>query len=105
KFTEIKFVLVGNGQDYNLCKSIAERYGILDNGLLMLDGVPKEKVPGILSSIDISVLPGSTDIICPIKIMEYMASETALVAPDYPCNREVVTHEETGLLFTPNNVE
>lgn len=104
KIDNVSFVLVGNGKDYDLCKSIAENYGILNNGLIMINGVPKEDVPGILSSIDISVLPGSTDIICPIKIMEYMASETAIVVPDYSCNREIVTHGQTGRLFEPNDL-
>jgi glycosyltransferase involved in cell wall biosynthesis len=60
-------------------------------------------VPKILSAIDISILPGSTDIICPIKILEYMAAETAVILPDYPCNREVVTDNKNGLFFEPKN--
>lgn len=98
----VTFLMVGNGKDYEACKLLASRADILNKGLLMLPGVPKDEVPAILSAIDISILPGSTDIICPIKIMEYMASETAVVAPDYICNREVLK-DDYGLLFEPNN--
>lgn len=100
---DVSFLLVGNGKEFEICKKKAEHYGILKKGLIMIDGVPKEDVPNILSAIDITVLPGSTDIICPIKIMEYMAAETAVLAPDYECNREVITNNKNGVLFTPGN--
>ncbi|UZH54651.1 glycosyltransferase family 4 protein [Salinimicrobium tongyeongense] len=105
KHKDVTFLLVGNGKDYNHCKNLASEYDILDKGLIMLNGVAKEKVPQILSAIDISVLPGSTDIICPIKIMEYMAAGTATIAPDYLCNREVINSGRNGLLFTPEDVD
>ena len=96
---DIQFLLIGNGQDYLKCKKQAEAYNILNNGLTMAQGVPKEKVPHLLSAMDITVLPGSTDIICPIKIMEYMAAETVVIAPDYECNREIITDNINGYLF------
>ena len=99
---DVTFLLVGNGKDYHLCKSKAKDLGILNNGLIMLDGVSKEQVPQILSSIDYSILPGSTDIICPIKIMEYMSAETLVFAPDYACNQEVIK-SDSGILFDPKN--
>ncbi len=104
EFKEVTFLLVGNGKDYKMCRDRAIELGILNSGLIMLDGVPKEDVPWILSSVDFSVLPGSTDIICPIKIMEYMAAETLVFAPDYLCNREVLS-SSTGILFEPDNVD
>ena len=76
---------------------------LLNNILLMKQSVPKEEVPKILSAIDISILPGSTDIICPIKILEYMATETAVILPNYRCNKEVVTDNKDGLFFEPKN--
>ena len=103
KVNHINFVLVGNGKDFNKCKSLAEEYNLFDKGLLMLDGVNKEEVPNYLSFMDITVLPGSTNIICPIKIMEYMAAETAVLAPDYFCNKEVIENGINGILFEPGN--
>ncbi|GJM61497.1 glycosyltransferase family 4 protein [Persicobacter diffluens] len=102
--TDVFFWLVGNGKDYHLCKDKAKELSIPQENILFSDGVPKEKVPEILRAIDIAVLPGSTDIICPIKIMEYMAAEKAVIAPDYQCNREVIRHGENGVLFEPKSV-
>ena len=94
---------MGNGKHFKNCKRIANEKGILNNGLIMIDGVGKSDVSRLLSSMDITVLPGSTDIICPIKIMEYMSSETAVLAPNYKCNTEVLADNINGLLFEPHN--
>ena len=99
----VTFLLVGNGKHFKNCMRIANEKGILNKGLIMIDGVAKKDVPKLLSSMDITVLPGSTDIICPIKIMEYMASETAVLAPNYKCNTEVVLDNINGLIFEPLN--
>jgi glycosyltransferase involved in cell wall biosynthesis len=100
---KIKFILVGNGKEYQDCLAKAKEKKLLNNILLMKQSVPKEEVPKILSAIDISILPGSTDIICPIKILEYMATETAVILPNYRCNKEVVTDNKDGLFFEPKN--
>ena len=98
--TNIKFLLVGNGKEYQECYDLAHKLGLVDNTLMFKDGVAKEEVPNILSSLDISVLPGSTDIICPIKVFEYMAASTVALIPDYKCNRDVITDFKDGVLFT-----
>jgi len=100
---KIKFLMVGNGKEYKQCVEVAKEKKLLNNILIMREAVPKEIVPNILSAIDISVLPGSTDIISPIKILEYMASETAVIVPNYQCNKEVVINKINGLLFEPKN--
>jgi len=100
---KIKVLMVGNGKEYKQCFEAAKEEGLLGNILIMKEAVPKEEVPQILSAIDITVLPGSTDIISPIKVLEYMASGTAVIVPDYLCNREVVTSKVDGLLFEPKN--
>ncbi|HIP12509.1 MAG TPA: glycosyltransferase, partial [Arcobacter sp.] len=100
---KIKFLMVGNGKEYKQCLEAAKETKVLGNILIMKEAVPKEEVPKILSAIDISVLPGSTDIISPIKVLEYMVSETAVIVPDYACNREVIEDGINGLLFEAKN--
>lgn len=100
---KLKILMVGAGKEYPDSRKLAEHFGLLDSILIMKPGVPKDEVPGLLAALDIAVLPGSTDIICPIKIQEYMAAELATVAPDYACNREVIQDGDTGILFEPKN--
>ena len=100
---KIKFLLVGNGKDYKKCLFSAKEKDLLNNILLIKDAVRKEDVPRILSAIDISILPGSTDIICPIKVLEYMSAQTATIVPDYPCNREIIDDGVNGLFFKPKD--
>jgi len=39
----------------------------------------------------------------PLKLFEYMALGRAIVAPDQPNIREILTHDRTALLFEPEN--
>ncbi|MDG1873775.1 MAG: glycosyltransferase family 4 protein [Mariniblastus sp.] len=100
---KVKFVLIGDGLELEQCRTLAKKLGVLEKNLVMLPRTTMDQVPLILCALDIAILPGSTDIICPIKIQEYMASGTATVAPDYSCNREVVPNENVGSLFQPGN--
>ena len=96
-------VMIGDGKEHAETRALAEQLDLLGGPLRLLPRVGLDEVPQILSGLDIAVLPGSTDIICPIKIQEYMASQTATVAPDYACNREVIKHGIDGILFQPND--
>jgi glycosyltransferase involved in cell wall biosynthesis len=100
---DVRCLMVGAGREYDQTRRLAEKRGLLKSTVVMKPGVPKDEVPGILAALDIAVLPGSTHIICPIKIQEYMASALATIAPDYPCNREVIRDGDTGVLFPPKN--
>lgn len=97
------FLLVGDGEHYKTTRKLAAEQGFLDRLVHMHPPVPAADVPSVLSAVDIAVLPGSTDIICPIKVQEYMAAGRAVVVPDYACNREVIDHATTGMLFTPRD--
>jgi len=64
-----------------------------------------DDVPNWLSAMDAAVLPGCLEIICPIKVQEYMAAGVAPIVPDTEANREVVDPGRTGLLFEPKDAE
>ena len=95
----VRCLMVGAGKEYDRTLSLARKRGLLGNAVLMKPGVPPDEVPRILAALDVAVLPGSTDIICPIKVQEYMAMELATVVPAYPCNQEVIDDGRTGMLF------
>src|SRR6266404_2278789 len=51
---------------------------------------------------DIALQPRVVPYASPLKLIEYMALERAIVAPDLPNIREILTDGETALLFDPD---
>ena len=96
------FVMVGDGGTKAKVEQIAEDRG-LESHFRFTGRVPMEDVPHYLAAFDCAVLPGCTDIICPIKVSEYMAAGLAVVIPDYEPNREIIFSGENGLLFVPKD--
>ncbi len=65
----------------------------------------RDDVPALLAGFDIALQPRSVDYASPLKLFEYMAAGCAIIAPDQPNIREILTHGETALLFDPNQQE
>ena len=98
----IKWLLIGDGKDKFECEKYARDNALLGENVFMLPFQSKELIPRYLSAMDVAILPGSTDIICPIKVMEYMAAKSVVLVPDYECNREII-NGHNGLLFKPKD--
>lgn len=101
-YRNIKWLLIGDGKDKKNCEIYARENDLLNKVVFMLPFQPKEEIPKYLSAMDVTILPGSTDIICPIKVMEYMAAESVVMVPNYECNREII-NDSNGLMFEPEN--
>lgn len=97
-------VLVGDGPGRSAVSRRMQTLGV-ENRVVCVGRVPHESVPHYLAAADAAILPDGTDIICPIKILEYMAMGVPPLLPDYEVNREVVEHGVTGLLFEPGNAK
>ena len=97
----VKFLLVGVGKHYEECLALAKSLNLESEYFSFHEPVSSSQVPSYLNVFDIAVLPGSTDIICPIKIQEYMAAGLPVVLPDYECNREVISEGIEGRFFKP----
>jgi glycosyltransferase involved in cell wall biosynthesis len=68
--------------------------------------VARQEVPGYLAAADVLVSPHADlpDFIgSPIKIFEYMASGTPIVASHLAQLSEILTDEETALLVAPDD--
>jgi glycosyltransferase involved in cell wall biosynthesis len=65
--------------------------------------VKRSEVAGYVSAFDIALQPAANPYASPLKLFEYMALGRAIVAPDQPNIREVLTHETDALLFTPDD--
>jgi glycosyltransferase involved in cell wall biosynthesis len=63
--------------------------------------VPRQAMPALIAGFDIALQPRVVDYASPLKIFEYMACGRAIVAPDQPNIREILTDGETALLFDP----
>ncbi len=98
----MRAVLVGDGPGRKDVERCARELGVEDR-VDFIGKVPHEKVSQYLAASNAAALPDCTDIICPIKIQEYMAMGITPVLPDYEANREVVEHDVTGLLFKPRD--
>ena len=60
---------------------------------------PHERVRMFVAAMDIAVSPRATFYASPMKILEYMGMGKAIVAPDMENIRDILTHEQDGLLF------
>jgi glycosyltransferase involved in cell wall biosynthesis len=65
--------------------------------------VPAAEVPRWAARFDVALQPAANPYASPLKLVEYMALGHAIVAPDQPNIREMVTHERDALLFAPDN--
>lgn len=63
----------------------------------------RASVPLLLGSFDIALQPRVVDYASPLKIFEYMAAGCAIVAPDQPNIREILTDHENALLVDPED--
>ena len=71
--------------------------------------LPKEEIKKLLAKAFFSVAPltrcdrNELQGCCPIKILESMAEKTPVIASNLAVNREIITDNENGLLFTPDS--
>jgi glycosyltransferase involved in cell wall biosynthesis len=55
----------------------------------------------MVAGFDIALQPRAVAYASPLKLFDYMAAGRAIVAPDQPNIREILTDGETALLFDP----
>jgi glycosyltransferase involved in cell wall biosynthesis len=65
--------------------------------------VGRDMLAPYIALFDIALQPEVTSYASPLKLFEYMALSRAVVAPDAPNIREILTDGVDGLLFEPNN--
>jgi glycosyltransferase involved in cell wall biosynthesis len=98
KLPFLEFVLVGDGPLRGELENEAERLGIRDQVLFLGD---RRDIPSILASLDLSVLPSSSESLSN-AIIESMAAGVPVVASNVGGNPELVT-ESRGTLVPLND--
>ena len=98
--------VVGDGPARPRLEALSQRLG-LDDRVVFLGPAAHSQVLNLLAESEIFVLPcrttdgGDRDGI-PVALMEAMATQRPVIAGDLPAIRELITHEETGLLVESN---
>ncbi len=100
----LSLVVAGEGPACADLYELAHRLGC--EGQVRFTGLtPRDEVPALLTKFDIALQPRALPYASPLKLFEYMAAGSAIVAPDQPNIREIVAHEESALLFDPDRPE
>ena len=95
----------GSPEDVRLCRSRAsDCLNMTFHGFL-----PPSQTPAWQASMDVLLAPYQLSVptvewMSPLKIFEYMASGTPIVASDLPALREVLTHRKTAVLVQADDV-
>lgn len=88
--------------------ALARRQGVAQERLLFVDRVPNRQAPLWIRACDLVTIPWpwtefSAYFTSPLKLFEYMAAATPIVATDLPSLREVLRHGENAWLVKPGS--
>lgn len=97
-----RLLLVGDGPSRAELEARAARLGVAER-VTITGAVERPAIPGLIRSMHVCLQPAATPWASPLKLFEYMAAGRAIVAPDQPNLREVLTHEVDALLFAPDD--
>jgi L-malate glycosyltransferase len=101
RFPSVQFVLAGDGPLRAELERIAHSLNLKDRVLWLGD---RRDIPGVLASLDISVLPSSSESFSNV-ILESMAAGLPVVAADVGGNPELIQTAVNGFLVPPRDEE
>lgn len=99
---KLHLLIIGDGPARAELERRADELGIRSRvtfaGLAARDDVAR-----LIDAFDIALQPRAVGYASPLKLFEYMALSKAIVAPNQPNIREILSHEANALLFEPGN--
>ena len=110
-FDNIALCFVGGPLEMaSFYSDLAKKEGIEEKDLIFVGHVPPGKIPLYLHSFDICVMPFPWTkhfayYASPLKLFEYMASETPIVATNLPSTREILRDGKNAVLVEPDDPE
>lgn len=109
--TEIVLCFVGGPpESFSALQALAHQHGLSVGALILADRVSLLKVPLYMRAFDVCTMPFPWTehyayYMSPLKMFEYMASGTPIVATDLPSVREILRDGENAVLVKPNSTE
>lgn len=100
--SDLHLVVIGDGPAKAELEEHARKTGMQDR-VTLLGLLPRDKVANYIAAFDIALQPRVVDYASPLKLFEYMGLGRAIVAPDQPNIREILTDGEDALLFDPDD--
>lgn len=95
-------LIVGDGPARSSLECRARQLGV-ESRVRFTGVVRHADVASMVSAFDIALQPAANPYASPLKLFEYMALKRAIVAPDQPNIREVLTDQKDALLFDPSD--
>ena len=100
--TAVRLLVVGDGPSRDELQKIARSVGLTDR-MIFIRIVHSREVAHFIAALDIAVSPRATFDASPMKVLEYMATGIAVVAPRMPNLQDLITHGVDGILFRPED--
>lgn len=94
----LHLLVVGDGPARQEITLLAQGRGVGDR-LTITGVVGRDDVADYVMAFDIALIPGVTKYASPLKLFEYLALGRAIIAPDMPNIREILTDGENAVLF------
>jgi glycosyltransferase involved in cell wall biosynthesis len=105
----IRLGLVGGPDEYvDHIRAKLEQHNLPTDLILYAGQIPAPRVPGYLRAFDVCTMPFPWTehfayYASPMKLFEYMASGSPVVATDLPSTAEIICDGENGLLIPPGD--
>ena len=94
---QASLVLIGEGPAHDDLVAAARAAGVSDR-VHFAGPRPHARIPSLLPAFDVALVPAINPYASPLKLFEYMAAGLAVIAPDQPNLREVLSDDENALL-------
>ena len=95
--SDLALLVVGDGEARAGLERQAQSLGVMQ-AVIFTGVVQRNLVPAHLAAFDIALQPAVTPYASPLKLMEYMAAQRAIIAPNIPNIRETLSTEEALLV-------